>query len=112
MRKKITVLTWMATKNDPGALKSLLSHLKEKNDIAEVLYIYQKDLIARNEEAKERFEGAKKVHPLTTIPVSVKDPTNHQEIYDIVNSKIVPMIQDKTDLVINVSSGTPAMHSI
>ncbi|MBQ2561371.1 MAG: sigma-54-dependent Fis family transcriptional regulator [Fibrobacter sp.] len=112
MKKKITVLTWMATKNDPGALKSLLSHLKEKHEIAEVLYIYQKDLIAHSKDAREKFEGAKKVHPLNTIPVSVKDPTNHQEIYNVVNSKIIPMVQDKTDLVINVSSGTPAMHSI
>jgi len=112
MKKKITVLTWMATKNDPDALKSLLSHLKEKHEIAEVLYIYQKDLIAHSKDAREKFEGAKKVHPLNTIPVSVKDPTNHQEIYNVVNSKIIPMVQDKTDLVINVSSGTPTMHSI
>ncbi|WP_295097634.1 sigma 54-interacting transcriptional regulator [uncultured Fibrobacter sp.] len=112
MKKKITVLTWMATKNDPGALKSLLSHLKEKHEIAEVLYIYQKDLIDSDEDATEKFEAAKKVYPLTTIGVHVKDPTNHQEIYDIVNDKIVPMVQNETNLVINISSGTPAMHSI
>ena len=112
MTKKITVLTWMATNNDPGALESLLANLKKDNEIAKVLYIYQEDLIRRNPVARERFEGAKKVFPLTTIPVSIKNPTAHREIFDLVEGKIVPRVQDEENLVINLSSGTPAMHAV
>lgn len=113
MKKKITVLTWMATKNDPYALKSLLANLGKDYDIVKVLYIYQKGLITRNKDAREKFEGAKKVYPgLTTIPVSVKDPTAHKEIFDIVKGKIVPMVQNEDNLVINLSSGTPTMHAV
>ena len=112
MKKKITVLTWMATKNDPGALKSLLANLGKDYDIVKVLYIYQKGLIARSKDALEKFEGAKKVYPLTTIPVSVKDPTDLNEIFDIVKGKIVPMVQNEDNLVINLSSGTPTMHAV
>ena len=113
MKKKITVLTWMATNNDPDALESLLANLKKKdNEIAKVLYIYQEDLIRRNPVARERFEGAKKVFPLTTIPVSIKNPTAHREIFDLVEGKIVPRVQDEENLVINLSSGTPAMHAV
>lgn len=102
----------MATKNDPYALKSLLANLGKDYDIVKVLYIYQKGLIARNKDAREKFEGAKKVYPLTTIPVSVKDPTAHKEIFDIVKGKIVPMVQNEDNLVINLSSGTPTMHAV
>lgn len=102
----------MATKNDPGALKSLLANLGKDYDIVKVLYIYQKGLIARNKDAREKFEGAKKVYPLTTIPVSVKDPTDLNEIFDIVKGKIVPMVQNEDNLVINLSSGTPTMHAV
>jgi DNA-binding NtrC family response regulator len=112
MKKKITVLTWMATKNDPYALKSLLANLGKDYDIVKVLYIYQKGLIASNKDAREKFEGAKKVYPLTTIPVSVKDPTDLNEIFDIVKGKIVPMVQNEDNLVINLSSGTPTMHAV
>lgn len=112
MTKKITVLTWMATNNDPDALESLLANLKKDNEIAKVLYIYQEDLIRRNPVARERFEGAKKVFPLTTIPVSIKNPTAHREIFDLVEGKIVPRVQDEENLVINLSSGTPAMHAV
>ena len=112
MKKKITVLTWMATKNDPYALKSLLANLGKDYDIVKVLYIYQKGLIASKKDAREKFEGAKKVYPLTTIPVSVKDPTAHKEIFDIVKGKIVPMVQNEDNLVINLSSGTPTMHAV
>lgn len=112
MTKKITVLTWMATNNDPDALESLLANLKKENEIAKVLYIYQEDLIRRNPVARERFEGAKKVFPLTTIPVSIKNPTAHREIFDIVKGKIVPMVQNEKNLVINLSSGTPTMHAV
>ena len=112
MKKKITVLTWMATKNDPGALKSLLANLGKDYEIAKVLYIYQKDLIQRDEAARERFEGANKVFSLTTIPVKVKDPTAHKEIFDLVKGKIVPMVKDEENLVINLSSGTPTMHAV
>lgn len=112
MTKKITVLTWMATNNDPGALESLLANLGKDYDIAKVLYIYQEDLIRRKPDARERFEGANKVFPLTTIPVSIKNPTAHREIFDLVEGKIVPMVQDEKNLVINLSSGTPAMHAV
>lgn len=112
MTKKITVLTWMATKNDPGALKSLLANLGKDYEIAKVLYIYQKNLIHRNPVAQEKFEGAKKVYPLTTIPVSVKDPTDLNEIFDLVKGKIVPKVQNEENLFINLSSGTPTMHAV
>lgn len=112
MKKKITVLTWMATKNDPGALKSLLANLGKDYEIAKVLYIYQKNLIHRNPVAQEKFEGAKKVYPLTTIPVSVKDPTDLNEIFDLVKGKIVPKVQNEENLFINLSSGTPTMHAV
>lgn len=102
----------MATKNDPYALKSLLANLGKDYDIVKVLYIYQKGLIASNKDAREKFEGAKKVYPLTTIPVSVKDPTDLNEIFDIVKGKIVPMVQNEDNLVINLSSGTPTMHAV
>lgn len=106
MKTKITLLTWMAVNNDPNALESLLKKLSLKYDVEKVVYLYQ----------KEYTEKLEKVLPLSSainpIEVNVKNPTAHKEIYEIIKREILPMVNDEPNLFINVSSGTPAMHSV
>ena len=106
MKTKITLLTWMAVNNDPNALESLLKKLGQKYDVEKVIYLYQ----------KEYAEKLEKVKPLSSainpVEVNVKNPTAHKEIYEIIKREILPMVNDEPNLFINVSSGTPAMHSV
>jgi len=106
MKGKITLLTWMAVNNDPDALESLIKHLKKKYEIGQILYLYQKEHV-------EKLDGVKPLSPvLTPIEVAVKNPTVHRDIYGIIKSRIIPEIAGVRNLVINVSSGTPAMHAV
>ena len=106
MKEKVTLLTWMAVNNDPDVLKSLLSHFEKTYEISQILYLYQ----------NQHLSILNKVKPLspvlTPIEVVVKNPTQHKEIYDIIKNQIISKVEGAKNLVINVSSGTPAMHAV
>ena len=106
MRKKITLLTWMAVGHDPDALESLIGNLERNYEITQILYLYQKEHV-------EKLDGVRPLsRVLTPIEVAVKNPTVHKDVYNIIKNQIIPRIEGKKDLVINVSSGTPAMHAV
>lgn len=106
MGKKITLLTWMAVGHEPDALESLIKNLERNHEITQVLYLYQKEHV-------EKLDGVRHLSPvLTPVEVVVKNPTVHKDIYNIIKNQIIPRIEGKKNLVINVSSGTPAMHAV
>lgn len=96
----------MAVGHEPDALGSLIKNLERNHEITQILYLYQ----------KEHVEKLNEVRPLssvlTPIEVAVKNPTVHKDIYNIIKKQIIPQIEGKKDIVINVSSGTPAMHAV
>ena len=71
MKTKITILTWMAVNNDPKAFKSLLEILGKEYDVNKVIYLYQKEHV-------EKLKEIKKIYPVTSIEVDVKNPTAHK----------------------------------
>ena len=92
MKTKITILTWMAVNNDPKAFKSLLEILGKEYDVNKVIYLYQKEHV-------EKLKEIKKIYPVTSIEVDVKNPTAHKEIYGIVKNKILPLVREEQNLV-------------
>ena len=105
MKKKITILTWMAVNNDPKALGSLLKNLNPKYSVEKVIYLYQKEHV-------KKLEEVKKFTTITPFEVNLKNPTEHKEIYEAIKNKVIPLINKEQNLFINVSSGTPAMHAV
>jgi len=96
----------MAVGHDPDALKTLIKNLERNHEITQILYLYQK-------EHMEKINGVRALSSvLNPIEVAVKNPTIHKDIYNIIKKQIIPKIEDKQDLIINVSSGTPAMHAV
>lgn len=96
----------MAVGHEPDALESLIKNLERNHEITQVLYLYQK-------EHAEKLDGVRRLSPvLTPIEVAVKNPTVHKDIYNIIKNQIIPRIEGQKGLVINVSSGTPAMHAV
>ena len=106
MKKKITLLTWMAVGHEPDALESLIKNLERNHEITQIFYLYQKEHV-------EKLDGVRPLSSvLNPIEVEVKNPTVHKDIYNIIKKQIIPRIEGAKGLVINVSSGTPAMHAV
>ena len=106
MKKKITLLTWMAVGHEPDALESLIKNLERNHEITQIFYLYQKEHV-------EKLDGVRPLSSvLNPIEVEVKNPTVHKDIYNIIKKQIIPRIEGTKNLVINVSSGTPAMHAV
>lgn len=105
--KSITLLTWCSENHDPDVLKNVLNHFKDKRyHVEKVLYLHQS-----SEEGK--LKDIKKLGvPLETILIEIEDPTIHKDIFDKTKSIVLPRISDVQNLFINISPGTPAMHSV
>lgn len=103
-----TLLCWHAERAGIDVLKNTLKKLSKKATIKTVLYLVQSDSKA-GKDLPEEMEGAE----IKKVPVQMNDPTNHQAIYQLVRDQVVPMVSGcESHLHINVSPGTPAMHSV
>ncbi|QYJ92060.1 sigma 54-interacting transcriptional regulator [Shewanella spartinae] len=49
---------------------------------------------------------------LRFITASLENPANHNEIYQRLETSVLPELKDVANLHINVSPGTPAMHAV
>lgn len=96
----------MAVGHEPDALESLIKNLERNHEITQIFYLYQKEHV-------EKLDGVRPLSSvLNPIEVEVKNPTVHKDIYNIIKKQIIPRIEGAKGLVINVSSGTPAMHAV
>lgn len=96
----------MAVGHEPDALESLIKNLERNHEITQIFYLYQKEHV-------EKLEGVRPLSSvLNPIEIEVKNPTVHKDIYNIIKKQIIPRIEGTKNLVINVSSGTPAMHAV
>jgi DNA-binding NtrC family response regulator len=46
------------------------------------------------------------------FPLDIPDPTRHTEIYAAVRNQVMPRLRGWAEVHVNVSPGTPAMHSV
>jgi transcriptional regulator with AAA-type ATPase domain len=103
-----TLLCWHAERAGTDVLKNTLKKLSKKATIKTVLYLVQSDSKA-GKDLPEELEGAE----IKQFPVELNDPTNHQAIYKFIRDQVVPIVSAcESRLHINVSPGTPAMHSV
>lgn len=99
------LVCWHAERAGFEVLERTLPALRQRGiEIGRVLYLMQ----SNSSLCPPCIEGVE-VH---RIPVPLGDPTKHELIYRAMREVVIPLIQTCTDLHINVSPGTPAMHSI
>ena len=97
---------WHSERAGLGVLKRALSALRNRQIIInEVIYLFQDN---NRIEIPEEINGAK-INPLH---LKLKDPTMHDEVYNIVRDQVLPKMQNQKHLHVNISPGTPAMHSV
>jgi transcriptional regulator of acetoin/glycerol metabolism len=102
------LLCWHAERAGVEVLEHTLKRLKNRGPVEKVLYLVQADS-KTGKSITEQVEGAE----VERVIVDLKDPTDHQAIYEFVRDTVVPMVSACHDrLHINISPGTPAMHSV
>lgn len=102
------LLCWHAERAGIEVLEDTLKKLNRRVSVNTVLYLVQIDS-KTGKNIPKQIEGA----DIHQIDVKLNDPTKHQDIYKFVRDKVVPIVNSyKSRLHINVSPGTPAMHSV
>lgn len=106
-RRTGTLLCWHAERAGIEVLEHALRALRNRRvEVGHVLYLVQSD---RARTIPSRVENA----AVEVIAVVLDDPTHHTAIYERVRSCVLPRLRGLAgDLHINVSPGTPAMHSV
>ncbi|MBA4503714.1 sigma-54-dependent transcriptional regulator [Marinobacterium marinum] len=100
------LLCWHAERAGKEVLENTLKKLEKKFPIKQVVYLVQSNSTAEVPDSM----GSATIH---CIGVDLEDPTEHQVIYQRVRDDIVPLVQHcENQLHINISPGTPAMHSV
>lgn len=101
------LLCWHAERAGLVVLESALGALRNRKvDITSVLYLVQ---AGRHGKWPEQVEGV----PLDVHEISLTDPTHHTEIHRQIQERVLPRLGNLGgDLHVNVSAGTPAMHSV
>lgn len=101
-----TLLCWHSERAGIEVLENTLNKLGKKFPVQRVLYLMQLGSVA------EIPASAGSVI-VQRVDVELSDPTDHQLIYQRVRDYIVPLVQHyENRLHVNISPGTPAMHSI
>ncbi|EDN71562.1 sigma-54 dependent DNA-binding response regulator [Beggiatoa sp. PS] len=107
-REKPTLLAWHADRAGNEVLENALQHLAQEHKvhIRRVLYLIQpKHKQLDKPKIAEGIEFRKLTLPITK-------PTAHLEIYEAVREKVLPEVVKYQPLHINISPGTPAMHTV
>lgn len=106
-RRDGTLLCWHAERAGIEVLEHAVRALRNRRiEIGHVLYLVQP---GRERALPKRVEGA----AVEVIDVALDDPTRHEAIYEQMRSRVLPRLRSLVgNLHINVSPGTPAMHSV
>lgn len=104
--KSGTLLAWHSKNHGIDVLRNALRLLKAKgHPIGRVVYLCRK---AEPAAIGPEWDGP----PIDVQTLPVKDPSSHTEIYEAISAHVIPAVQGVPHLHVNVSPGTPAMHSV
>lgn len=99
------LLCWNSVRAGDDVLKNAIKSLKNRKvGIDEVWLLLQK---GHDSQFSEQ-DGVELNIQLLELP----DPTQHKQIYDVVVNEVLPKISPSSNLHINTSPGTPAMHAV
>jgi len=107
-REQATLLAWHSHRAGDEVLQNALQSLarEHKVHIRRVLYLIQ---LQHKNLAKPKIAAGIEFKKLI---LPIYDPTAHLEIYEAVREEVLPKIVNYLPLHINISPGTPAMHTV
>jgi hypothetical protein len=102
-----TLLCWHAERAGLDVLQQAIQALRNRRiAVGRVLYLIQS---GRQHAIQPRIEHVE----IERIEIQLSDPTRHAAIYEQVRSLVLPRLRGLSGtLHVNVSPGTPAMHSV
>lgn len=105
------LLCWHAERAGLKVLENTIKKLKQKSGIQPLKTVYY--LVQRNSAISNELPKSVEGVSLEEIHAKLDDPTDYQAIYEFVRDQVVPLMnQQSCPLHINISPGTPAMHSV
>lgn len=106
MKGKHILLCWRSERAGDEVLEHTVSKLEKKlnTNLSEIILLVQKE-----HKPQQNNEIERRTTPIT---LTLDDPTNHLEVYEKIVNKVLPRVNDYTNLHVNVSPGTPAMHTV
>lgn len=101
------LLCWHAERAGLDVLVQAIRGLRNRRiEVGAVTYLVQSGRGVKVPKDVERV-------PVEVVEVELSDPTRHVEIYQQVRDLVLPRLRSlDVDLHVNVSPGTPAMHSV
>lgn len=106
--KSNVLVCWKSERTGPEVLLNSLQALKNRGiRIEEVLYLIQR---GKSEDKLVLPAGV----VVRKLELPVTDPTEHEAIYALMCSQVVPEVRKypNAHLHVNISPGTPAMHAV
>ena len=101
-----TLVCWHSERAGIEVLENAISALRNRRvQIEEVIYLIQ---ASHPQEIPETVNEAS----VNQVALTIDDPTQHASIYKVVRDNLLPLLKSKGELHINISPGTPAMHSV
>lgn len=106
-RRRGTLLCWHAERAGVEVLDCAIKALQNRRiDIDQVLYLVQT-------QRKSNVPAMMGQATVELIDIPLEDPTQHAAIYEQIRDRVLPRVRNlQGGLHINVSPGTPAMHSV
>jgi DNA-binding NtrC family response regulator len=99
------LLCWHSANHGLPVLENAIRALRNRKvTVQKVIYLLQPN----QSQPPAAIEGAS-VEP---ISLPVQDPTLHEAIYQIMKTEVLPRLKHVSELHVNVSPGTPAMHAV
>lgn len=107
MNGACTLLCWHAERAGLEVLEHAVRALRNRRiEVSQVLYLVQP---GGQRIVPARIEAAS----VEVVEIPLEDPTNHTAIYEEVRARVLPRLRGLSGgLHVNVSPGTPAMHSV
>jgi len=104
--KSGTLLAWHSKNHGIEVVRNALRLLKSKgHPIGKVIYLCRK---SEPVSVGREWDGP----PIDIRILSVSDPSSHAQIYEAISQEVIPEVQSVSNLHVNVSPGTPAMHCV
>lgn len=105
MKKTATLLCWHAKRAGVEVLTNAISSLERRKIHVDKVYL----LVQKGQQVSlDKHE----LPPVDKLVVHLDDPTIHKDIYHCIIEDVLPIIRSCSNLYINVSPGTPAMHAV
>nr|WP_321259112.1 sigma 54-interacting transcriptional regulator [uncultured Pseudodesulfovibrio sp.] len=100
-----TLLCWNSVRAGNDVLNNAVKSLKNRKIEVDKVWL----LLQKGHDSQLSTQNGVELTPQL---LELEDPTQHKPIYDAIVSEVLPQIPLSTNLHINISPGTPAMHAV